>query len=59
MSKDKIICNCFDVSQGKIEESIDAGAKTVDEITDATYAGGGCRRCRDLIQEVLDRKLKK
>lgn len=57
MSKDKIICNCFDISQGKIEEAFDAGAKTVDEITNATYAGGGCKRCRALIQEVLDKKL--
>ena len=58
MKKDKIICNCFDISQAKIEEAIDAGAKTVDEITDATYAGGGCKRCRRLIQEILDKRLK-
>ena len=57
MKKDKIICNCFDISQGKIEAAIDAGAKTVDEITDATYAGGGCKRCKELLQEVLDKKL--
>ena len=59
MKKDKIICNCFDVTQGKIEEAIDAGAKTADEITDVTYAGGGCRRCRKLIQEILDKRLAK
>jgi len=59
VKEDKIICNCFDVSLKKIEDAISAGSKTVDAITDLTYAGGGCKRCRDLIKEVLEKRLGK
>lgn len=52
----KIICHCFSVAQKAIDEAIQNGAKTIEDITEATYAGGGCRRCREHIKQILDEK---
>ena len=54
---DKIICNCFSVTESVIKEAVEHGAKTVKEITDLTYAGGACGRCRDNIQKIIDSML--
>lgn len=53
-STDKIICNCFSVTENTIKEAIENGAKTVKEITDLTYAGGACGRCKNSIQEIIN-----
>ena len=55
-----LICTCFGVSEETIESilsepgTLATGAFTVEEITRATGAGGGCGSCRMLIQEMLD-----
>lgn len=55
VSKDKIICNCFSISEKVIREAIEHnGAKTVDDITSLTYAGGACGRCKGNIQAIID-----
>ena len=53
-SETQIICNCFNVSKKEIIEAIKSGAKTLDEIQEKTYAGGGCSKCRENIQKILD-----
>lgn len=53
-STDKIICNCFSVTENTIKEAVEHGAKTVKEITDLTYAGGACGRCKDNIQRIIN-----
>ena len=42
MDYDKIVCNCMGVTNGMIKEAVDAGAKTVAEVQDATGAGTVC-----------------
>lgn len=55
VSKDKIICNCFSVTEKAIKEAIEHnGAKTVEDITALTYAGGACGRCRGNIQAIIN-----
>ena len=52
---DPLICSCFGVSEGTIEEAIRKGQLlTVAEVTKASNAGAGCRSCHHLIQDVLD-----
>ena len=54
-SKDKIICNCFSITEKTIKEAIEhQGAKTVDDIKELTYAGGACGRCRGNIQAIIN-----
>jgi len=55
VNKDKIICNCFSVTEHSIKEAIEHnGAKTVEDITALTYAGGACGRCRGNIQAIIN-----
>ena len=53
-----IICTCFGVSEETIEKLVkEKSLSTVEEVTDACSAGGGCGSCQPLIQEILDVEL--
>ena len=50
-----LICTCFGVTEETIDESIvSMRLETVEAVTDACRAGGGCGSCRMLIQEMID-----
>ncbi len=50
-----LICTCFGVLEETIEYLIkEKSLETVEEITDACNAGGGCGSCQPLIQEIID-----
>ncbi|MCA1639809.1 MAG: iron-sulfur cluster assembly scaffold protein [Acidobacteria bacterium] len=50
-----LICTCFGVSEETIEKLVKTNLlETVEEVTDACNAGGGCGSCQPLIQEILD-----
>lgn len=50
-----LICTCFGVSERTIEEEIQAGnLSTIADVTRACNAGGGCRSCYSLIEDILD-----
>jgi NifU-like protein len=50
-----LICTCFGVSEKRIEREIQInGLKTITDVTRACNAGGGCRSCWSLIQDILD-----
>lgn len=49
-----LICTCFGVSERTIENEIQAaGLRTIAEVTRACNAGGGCRSCYSLIEDIL------
>lgn len=54
MDMDKIVCNCYSVTNGMIKEAVDAGANTVEEVQDATSAGTACGACLDDIQRLVE-----
>lgn len=57
---DKVICNCFGVTESEIIKAIkEKGAKTLDDIREINYAGGGCARCVPNIKILLDKYAKK
>lgn len=50
------LCTCFQVPESVIERAVRLrGLKTVDEITAATNAGGGCHTCHPELEEILER----
>jgi NifU-like protein len=52
---DPLVCTCFGVTEATIERLIPERAlHTVEEVTRACNAGGGCGSCRPIIQEMLD-----
>ena len=51
----EIICQCFQVTDETIKSRIrDKGLKTIEEITEACGAGGGCQSCHMLLELFLD-----
>jgi NifU-like protein len=49
-----LICTCFCVSERTIEREIQAkGLSTIAQVTAACAAGGGCRSCYPLIEDIL------
>ncbi len=56
----QIICHCFSVSEKDIIDAIKKnGAKTFDDISKITSAGLACGRCRENIQNILNKYVKK
>jgi NifU-like protein len=50
-----LICTCFGVSEKTIERSIQTRAlQTVEQVTRACHAGGGCQSCHPLIVDILE-----
>lgn len=50
-----LICTCFGVSEETIENEVMKNSlETVEQVTDACNAGGGCGSCQPLIQEIID-----
>lgn len=50
-----LICTCFGISEDTILSCIALeSVNSVEDVTAATRAGGGCGSCRMLIQEMLD-----
>ncbi|MFA6929405.1 MAG: Fe-S cluster assembly protein NifU [Lentisphaeria bacterium] len=52
--EDRIVCQCFNVSERKIREVIQANhLTTVEQITHYCKAGGGCGGCIEEIEQIL------
>ena len=52
----RIVCECFGVTDQEIERTVrENNLTTVEEVTNYTKAGGGCGRCQDDIQRIIDR----
>ncbi len=50
-----LICTCFCVSERTIEREIQQNRlRTISDVTNACNAGGGCRSCYPLIEEILE-----
>ncbi len=57
-AEEKIVCECFGVTEKEIERAIlENRLTTVEEVTNYTKAGGGCENCHPIIQEIIDRAL--
>lgn len=56
VTKDKMICKCFSVTEKQIINAIkENNLKTLDEVTNYTKAGGACGHCKGAIQGILDK----
>lgn len=53
---EKIICECFGVTDKEIERAIrENNLSTVEDVTNYTKAGGGCGGCHDAIAQIIER----
>ena len=52
----EMICECFGVTDKQIERVVSENQlSTIDDVTDYIKAGGGCGKCHDDIQVIIDR----
>jgi NifU-like protein len=50
-----IVCECFGVTDREIERVVrENRLKAIGDVTDYVKAGGGCEKCHDRIQEIID-----
>ena len=54
MNLDKVVCDCFNVTNGMIKEAVEAGASTVEEVQEATGAGTVCGVCIEDIEHLVE-----
>jgi NifU-like protein len=55
MGDEALICTCFGISETSIERAIHTRSlRTVAQVTRACNAGGGCRSCHPLIEDILE-----
>lgn len=47
------VCSCRGVTDTQVKEAVVAGAGSVDDVTRACGAGGGCGGCHDLLARLL------
>src|SRR5512136_1001948 len=51
----QIICECFGITDREIERAVrENHLTTIEEVTNYTKAGGGCKKCHEKIQGIID-----
>jgi NifU-like protein len=51
----QIICECFGITDREIERVVrENSLTTIEEVTNYTKAGGGCKKCHEKIQGIID-----
>lgn len=51
----EIVCECFGVTDLEIKRAVtENNLSTIEEVTDYVKAGGGCGKCHEKIQEIID-----
>jgi NifU-like protein len=55
IGEEALICTCFGVSEKTIERIIHTRSlHTIEQVTRACHAGGGCGSCQPLIEDILE-----
>jgi bacterioferritin-associated ferredoxin len=48
-----IVCLCHNISDGTVRATIEAGARSINEVAEACHAGRDCGACRPTIGRLL------
>ncbi|MCI7129957.1 MAG: (2Fe-2S)-binding protein [Lachnospiraceae bacterium] len=58
MNRQKIACNCKNITYGMIEDAILSGAKSYEEVEKQLRFGTGCGKCKEfilfLVRDILE-----
>ena len=62
MKREKIACNCKNITYGIIEDAIQNGASSYEEVEELLKFGTGCGQCKEfinfLIRDILEERRK-
>ena len=53
MNRNKIACNCKNITYSMIEDAIKSGAKSYEEVQEKLRFGTGCGNCIDFIKYLI------
>ena len=53
MKRDKVACNCKNITYGMIEDAIRNGASSYEEVEKQLRFGTGCGKCRKFIHYLV------
>ena len=54
MAEGEVVCECFGVTDLEVKRAVhESNLQTVEEITNFTKAGGGCGKCHDRLEEII------
>lgn len=59
MDKDEVICGCYNLTVQDIIDAVDNGAKSFEEVQEATEVGNACGQCIDEVKELVEDLLSK
>lgn len=54
MDLDKVVCECYGITNGMIKEAVEKGASTMEEVQEVTDVGTACGACIDDVQRLVD-----
>jgi len=54
MDMDKIVCNCYSITNGGIKEAVENGATTLEEVKEVTGAGTICGACLEDVAHLVE-----
>jgi bacterioferritin-associated ferredoxin len=57
MDNNDIVCGCMNVSVQDIKDAIENGAKSFEEVQEATSVSTGCGSCTENVRELVDKLL--
>ncbi|MBD7912569.1 MULTISPECIES: (2Fe-2S)-binding protein [Clostridium] len=57
MEDNDMICNCMGLTVRDIKDAIDNGAKSFDDVQEATQVATGCGACEESVRELVDELL--
>ncbi|MCI8447572.1 MAG: (2Fe-2S)-binding protein [Eubacterium sp.] len=53
MDSDEIICSCLDITKGMIEEAVNNGAKTLEDVQEVNSVGTICGACIEDVEQLI------
>jgi bacterioferritin-associated ferredoxin len=57
MDNNDVVCGCMNVTVQDIKDAIKNGAKSFEEVQEATNVGTGCGNCVDSVTELVNKLL--
>ena len=54
MDREKVVCNCLNVTNGMIQDAVNDGANTLEEVQEITGAGTVCGICLDDLENLVN-----
>ncbi|PJI06790.1 MULTISPECIES: (2Fe-2S)-binding protein [Clostridium] len=59
MNDDEIVCGCLNLTVKDIKDAVKNGAKSFEEVQEATEVGTACGACVDEVTELVNELLQK